>query len=210
MIPRLWYMTDGPRGTGGRPLVRVIERAVAGGVGGIVLRERELDGAGWRELLAALQPLRRAGARLLVSRRLDLARSLAVDGVHLAADAVPVADARAWLGPDLWIGYSAHAGEEARAAAAAGASYVTLSPIHPTDSKPGAPGRGTAWLAEAVRGLAIPALGLGGVTPERTHGILKSGAHGVAVVSAIGAAPDVRSAARAFGRAIEEITGTCA
>lgn len=209
MIPRLWYITDGERGTAGRPLAAVVGEALAGGVGGVVLRERGLESAALAGLVQALLPLRHHGLVLVVSRRLDLARAYGLDGVHLAADAVPVGEARAWLGPDALIGYSAHSGPEARRAARAGASYVTLSPIHPTASKPGAPGRGCAWLAEATSKLAIPTLGLGGVTPARTEGILKAGAWGVAAVSAIGAAPDVAAAARAFRQVIRETTGSC-
>lgn len=206
MIPRLWYITDGARGTGGRPLRHVIERAVAGGVEAVVLRELALQTHELVVLIESLLPLRESGLRLLLSRRLDLARAYDLDGVHLARDAISVAEARAWLPERAWIGYSAHSGEEARAVAAAGASYVTLSPVYATQSKPGAVARGPAWLKEATDGLAIPALGLGGVTPERTRGILTAGAWGVAAVSAIGAAPDVTAATAAFRKALSEIT----
>ncbi len=198
MIPRLFYITDGDRGTAGRPLESVIERAFEGGVEAVVLRERSLETGALVRLIDALDALRARGLRVLVSRRLDLARAIGLDGVHLAADAVDVATARGWLGPEAWIGYSAHSGGEARDAAARGADYVTLSPIRATSSKPGARGRGTAWLRESLVGLRIPALALGGVTAGHTDEILKAGAWGVAVVSAIGAAPDVAAAASAF------------
>ena len=129
MIPRLWYITDTARGSGGRPLAEVIARAAAGGVGAVVLRERSLETAALGQLIEDLEPLRATGLRVLVSRRLDLARAFGLDGVHLAAGAVPIPEARTWLGADAWIGYSAHSGAEARRAAREGASYVTLSPI---------------------------------------------------------------------------------
>ncbi len=204
MIPRLCYITDAARGTAGRPQAEVIARAFRGGATMVVLRERQRDAASWRTLVTELAPLRGQGLRLLASRRLDLARALELDGVHLAADAVPVDEARAWLGPEACIGYSAHAGDEARAAARAGASYVTLSPIHATPSKPGVPGRGLDWLARATRGLEVPALALGGMTPERVGPALSAGAWGVAAVSAIGAADDPERAARAFVQALGE------
>lgn len=206
MIPRLWYITDGLRGTAGRPISWVIRSAADGGVQGVVLRERDASTARQERLIRAVEPLRARGVRVLVSRRLDLARAYGLDGVHLAADAAPIAEARAWLGPDAVIGYSAHSEEDARAAAEQGASFVTLSPIYSTDSKPGARGQGLDWLADAIRELPIPALGLGGVTPERTRGILKTGAWGVAAVSAIGAVPNVAGAAESFARAIQETT----
>jgi thiamine-phosphate pyrophosphorylase len=206
VIPKLCYVTDGARGTGGRKLAEVNRAAARGGVDLVVLRERALSDTGWCELAAALEPLRRAGLRVVASRRLDLARGLGLDGVHLAADAVPVAEARAWLGADALIGYSAHDGAEARRAREDGADYATLSPIWPTESKPGAPARGTAWLARAAAEAGLPVLALGGVTAARAPEARRAGAHGVAAVSAIGAADDVESAARDFARALAEAT----
>lgn len=203
MIPRLLYMTDGTRGTGGRPQVDVIRAAFEGGLQAVVVRER--DPAELIRLLELLEPLRRDGLRVIASRRLDLVRALGLDGVHLATDAVPVARARAWLPPGTTIGYSAHSGAEARRAAAAGADYVTLSPIHATTSKPGVRAQGTGWLRESLIGLDIPTLALGGVTPGNTEEILATGAWGIAAVSAIGAAPDVAQATGAFREAIQHV-----
>lgn len=204
MIPRLCYITDGKRGTAGRPLEGVIRSAVRGGVGMVILRERDLPDAELGRLVSALLPLRDEGARLIVSRRLDVACAYGLDGVHLAADAVGVAEARRWLGEGALIGYSAHTPEEGRRVAAAGADYVTLSPVYATESKPGAPARGTAWLGRAAREIAVPVLGLGGVTASRAAEVIRSGAWGVAAVSAIGAAPDVEEAAGEMRRMIEE------
>ncbi len=206
MIPRLWYVTDGERGSAGRSLREVCERAAAGGAGGVLVRERELGTARLVELLRSLLPLRARGVALVVSRRLDLARALDLDGAQLSADSVDVATARHWLGTEALVGYSAHSGPEARRAASDGASYVMLSPIYPTESKPGAAARGPAWLQEATRDLPIPALALGGLSAARTSEVLKAGAWGVAAVSAIGAAPDPTAAAERFQRSISEMT----
>ncbi|MBW2279648.1 MAG: thiamine phosphate synthase [Deltaproteobacteria bacterium] len=204
MIPRLFYITDGERGTAGRPLHEVVARAFEGGVEAVVVRERSLETGALARLIDSLDASRSQGLRVLVSRRLDLARALGLDGVHLAADAVDVATARGWLGPDAWLGYSAHSGEEARDVAARGADYVTLSPIRATSSKPGACGRGIDWLRKSLSGLEIPALALGGVAACDIEEILRAGAWGVAAVSAIGAAPDVAAAASAFREALWE------
>lgn len=203
-VPRLWYISDGERGTGGRPLAEVVESAQGGGVEAVVVRERALETAALARLLEALLPLRERGLRILVSRRLDLARAFGLDGVQLAADSIGVADARHWLGRNALIGYSAHSAAEARTVAREGADCVTLSPIFPTESKPDDPGRGLEWLRTCIAELEIPVLGLGGVTPQRTEGILQAGAWGVAAVAALGAAPDPAAAAAEFCRAISE------
>ena len=203
-VPRLCYWTDGARGRGGREQLELIERLARGGVEAIVLRERDWSTGEWRACAERLAPLRAGGLGVLASRRLDLCRALGLDGVHLGAEAVPVADARAFLGPDALIGYSAHGADEARAAAKAGASYVSLSPVYATGSKPGTEPRGAAWLAASVAGLTVPALALGGVTPERIPELRAAGAWGVVAIAALGAAPDPEAAAREFRRALAD------
>jgi len=197
-------MSDGDRGSAGRPVLYVIEALAAGGVELVVLREREWTGAEWSEAARRLEPLRARGLRVVASRRLDVARALELDGVQLGRESVPVGEARAFLGDAALIGYSAHDGDEARRAADAGASYVMLSPIYATESKPGLPGRGTAWLAEALAGLPIPVLALGGVNAARVAEVREAGAHGVAAVGALGAAPHPEDAAREFRRALAD------
>ena len=125
------------------------------------------------------------------------------DGVHLGREAVPVREARIFMGPDALIGYSAHEGDEGQCVAAEGASYVMLSPVYPTTSKASAKARGCEWLRKASEGLAVPAFALGGVTPARVAEILASGASGAAAVEALGAAPDPEAAAREFRRALD-------
>jgi thiamine-phosphate diphosphorylase len=204
LIPRLCYWTDGARGTAGRDPIDVIERLARGGVEAIVLREMDWSAAQVRECGRRLEKLRADGLRVLASRRLDLVRALRLDGVHLGAEAIAVREARDFLGPQALVGYSAHDVDEARAAAAQGASYVTLSPIFATSSKPDAPPRGIAWLAEAARALPLPVLALGGVTPERVGELVRAGAHGVVAIAALGAAPDPERAAREFRRALTD------
>ncbi len=99
MIPRLCYWTDGERGRAGRDQVDVIERLARGGVELVVLRERDWSAKEWSDCAARLAKLRAAGLLVLASRRLDLARALELDGVQLGAESVPVAEARAFLGP---------------------------------------------------------------------------------------------------------------
>jgi thiamine-phosphate pyrophosphorylase len=204
LIPRLSYWTDGERGRAGRDQIEVIERLARGGVELVVLRERDWSATEWSDCAARLAKPRAEGLRVLASRRLDLARALGLDGVQLGAEAIPVAEARAFLGPHALVGYSAHDAAEARSAAAAGASYVTLSPIFATSSKPDAPARGCAWLRSAVESLEIPVLALGGVTPARVAELRAAGAWGVVAVSALGAAPDPEAAAREFRRALAD------
>jgi thiamine-phosphate pyrophosphorylase len=200
-------MSDGPRSTGGRPVLDVIEALARGGVELVVLREPSWTFSDWSEAARRLAAARARGLRVVASRRLDVARALELDGVHLGRESVPVREARDFLGAGRLVGYSAHDGIEARRAAAEGASYVMLSPIYETESKPGSAARGCAWLARATAELSIPAFALGGVTAKHVPELVAAGAAGVAAAAALGAAPDPEAAAREFRRALADETG---
>ena len=186
------------RETGGRDLVDVVERAVAGGVGLVQLRERDLSEAEVEALLRRLlERLRGAPARVVVNGHATLARALHV-GLHLAAAAVSPPPPR-----PLPFGRAVHDEGEACRALAEDASYVVVGPVFPTASKPGHPGAGLQTLAHLARIVApVPVFAIGGLTPQRVAPVLAAGAHGVAVRSAILGAPDPALAARAFAGAL--------
>jgi thiamine-phosphate pyrophosphorylase len=184
--------------TRGRDLVDVVERAVAGGVGLVQLRERDLTEAEIEALLRRmLERLRGMPARLVVNGQPALARALDV-GLHLPAATLSLTPPRPRL-----FGRAAHDERETRRALAEAASYVVIGPVFATASKPGHPGAGLATLGHLVRIAApVPVFAIGGLTPDRVGPVLATGAHGVAVRSAILGAPDPALAARAFAEAL--------
>jgi thiamine-phosphate pyrophosphorylase len=147
--------------------------------------------------------LRRAAADVqtlfIVNDRCDLALALDADGVHLGQEDLPVALARAILGPDRLIGISTHREAEVREATEGGADYIGYGPIYPTTTKPDhEPVVGIAGLQQA-RGLtSLPIFAIGGITLENLAAVRKAGADGVAVISAIASCADVRETANAF------------
>jgi thiamine-phosphate pyrophosphorylase len=168
-----------------RHSIETIAEAVAQAGGRwLMLRDKDLEPAERRGLAGRLSAVaRRCGMHLSVSRDVDLAAEFGVS-VHLQS-AAAVGAARQRLGRDAVIGVSAHAPDDVEAAAAAGADYVTLSPIFLTASKPGyGPALGVAAIGEAANvGIAIVALG--GVTADVARPCLDAGAAGVAVMGDI-------------------------
>lgn len=157
----------------------------------VQIREKDLSARDLHAWVCALLPaLAARGSVLLVSGRLDLALGFAPKlGVHLPEDGLPVAEVRRALPAGARVSAAAHSVAGALERAHAGADLITLSPIFPTSSKPGAPGLGLAPLREAARALAGRAelFALGGVDASRVGEVL---ATGVAGVAAIGAAWD--------------------
>jgi thiamine-phosphate pyrophosphorylase len=188
---RLYLITDRMQ-TAGRALSAVVADALRGGLRAIQLREKDLTACQLFELAVELRQLtRKYGAKLLINDRIDVALAVAADGVHLGETSLPVQEARRILGNEQLIGYSAHSLDEALQAQQGGADFVTLGPVYHTPSKAlyGDP-LGVSALSEATRVLTIPVFALGGVKHTSVAEILSTGAHGVALISAIMAAPN--------------------
>jgi len=190
-----------------RPLDQIVGECVAAGVDLVQVRARDLSG---RHLLAHTEAILRAArhaaetgnraVRVVVNRHVDVALACGADGVHLGFDGMPVEAARLCLGPDAWIGVSAHDTEEVAAAHAAGADYAHLAPIHPPLSKAASrPPLGPAVLTEAAQ-TGLPILAQGGVTAENAAACLLAGAAGVAVTGTLLQATDPGAATRALRR----------
>lgn len=192
---RLLLVTDRQQ-TRGRSLLDVLTDALAAGVSAIQLRERELTSRDLVRLAKEVHELTAAhGAQLLINDRIDIAMTFNGAGVHLRANSLPVVTARNILGTQRLIGISTHSVEEAVRAEAEGADYVVLGPIYATPSKAvyGAP-LGVGTLEEACRLVRVPIIGIGGVTAARADEMRRAGAFGVAVVTAVLGAVDVKHA----------------
>lgn len=187
MIPRLVGITGG-----GPELAARVAAALDAGVDAVLIREPTLPDA-------LLERLSADPGRVILHARMPGAGAVAAAlgfGLHLGGDA-DTARARARFPGRL--GRSTHGPAEARAALAAGADYVFLSPIWAPTSKPA--DRRPPLGPEALAGLG-PVLALGGVTPARVAEALAAGAHGVAVLGGIFGAADVTEAVRAYSAAL--------
>lgn len=196
---RLYLITD--RGqTAGRDLQKVVEEALVGGVRVVQLREKSLSAAEYYDLARELRVLTsRYDARLIINDRVDIARAVGADGVHLPESGLPVDVARKLLGPEHLIGVSCHSLESALSAELLGADFITFGPVYATPSKVsyGAP-VGITALTQAVHAVSIPVFALGGVSSARVPELLDTGVFGVALISAILAASDPCAEAATF------------
>lgn len=196
---RLYLVTDRHQ-TQARPLRDVIEECLGAGLRAVQLREKDL-GAG--ELLALAQPIRRetrrVGARLFINDRVDVALAVEADGVQRGHSSLPVSAIRFAVGERLMVGASVHGLEEARSVEREGADFILFGPVYDTPSKrPYGEPQGLEALQEIVRTVKAPVFAIGGVTAERVAEIRKTGAHGVAVISAILSAGRPSEATKAF------------
>ncbi len=172
-----------------------LERALRGGVDIVQLRvKRGTDEA----VLSAARRLAaicaRHGALFVVNDRPDLAAQAGADGVHVGQDDVPVAQARATVGPDRLVGLSTHS--PAQIDAAAGADYIGVGPVHATPTKPGRPAVGLELVRYAAEHARVPWFAIGGIDRDNVEEVRAAGAERIAVVRALTEADDpVRAAA---------------
>ena len=186
--------------TRGRDLAAVVGECLAAGLPAVQVREKDLGAADLAFLCRRLLgPARDAGAMLVVNDRVDVALAVGADAVQRTSISLPVDDIRAVAGRRLRIGVSVHSLEDAVDAELKGADWVTYGPVYDTPSKRryGAP-QGLQRLATVARGLRIPVIAIGGITPERVKEVRAAGARGVAVISAILAADSPANATRRF------------
>lgn len=196
---RLIVVTDPDCGAG-RTVVDVVRAALRGGAPAIQLRMKDAPAREMAELARALRAeTRAAGALLFVNDRVDVALAAGADGAHVGQDDLPVAAARALAPPGFLLGVSAETAVLACAAEADGADYVGVGPVYATGSKAGAGDAvGTERIAQVVAAVRIPVVGIGGITIANAPPVVRAGAAGVAVISAVMRAPDPHAAVRAL------------
>ena len=194
---RLYLVTNGALSQG-RSLVETVMQAVAGGVTLVQLREKEAPDEALIELARALRPpLQAKGVPLIINDRVEVAKAVAADGVHLGQQDMACAEARARLGPGKIIGLSVENRAQAQAANDMALDYIGLSPVFATRTKTDvAPPLELAGVGDIMQVSRHPAVAIGGIKPDRVDEVLAAGAHGVAVVSHIMAAAEPLRAAR--------------
>jgi thiamine-phosphate pyrophosphorylase len=177
--------------------VVVVGQAVAAGVRAVQLREKDLPTRDLYHLAERLlATTRAAGAALLINDRVDLAMAVSADGVHLTRRSLPPKESRELLGPERLIGVSCHSLADVGEAVDGGADFVVLGPIFETPSKTGyGPPLTAALLRQARARAALPILAIGGVKATQVPEVMAAGADGIAVISAVMAAPDPGKAA---------------
>lgn len=188
-----------------RGLVETVLAAVSGGVTVVQLRDKTcsdgemIDTA--RTLRAHLAPL---GVPLIVNDRPAVALAAGAHGVHIGQGDGDPAAARAMVGPDALLGLSVTGPENLATVDSTVVDYIGLGPVFASATKADAtPPLGLAGFEAIATKLSVPVLAIGGVDAGNAGGLMAAGAAGVAVVSAICAAPDPAAAAAAVRRAME-------
>ncbi|MEK6762065.1 MAG: thiamine phosphate synthase [Nitrospirota bacterium] len=183
-----------------RPLIEVLNTAAEAGA--VLFQYRNKTASmkdAYVEALALRQAAAKAGVLFIVNDRCDLALAIDADGVHLGQGDLPLDLARKVMGPEKLIGISTHSLKQVRDATAGKPDYLGFGPIFTPGSKQDHdPVVGLEGL-RAIRSLTpLPVFAIGGIHLDRVDDVVRAGADGVAVISAILKATDVSHAVNAF------------
>jgi len=182
----------------GRTSKEVVAAAARGGVTCVQLREKHCSTREFVREASSLQPLlHHHRIPLIINDRLDVALAIGADGVHLGQSDMHIDHARRLVGEKMIIGISVENLDDAIVAEQEGADYIGISPVFATDTKvdTAAP-LGLEGIRRIRKAVKIPLVGIGGINVGNAADIIRAGADGIAVVSAIvsAACPEIAAA----------------
>ncbi|HHW28606.1 MAG TPA: thiamine phosphate synthase [Syntrophomonadaceae bacterium] len=192
------YLVTDRRILQGRDLLDAVAEAIEGGVTLIQLREKEVSSREFYQIALKVKDLAHSrGVPLLINDRLDIALAVNADGLHIGQEDLPLKVARKLLGPDKIIGLSVSNLEDAVQGEKEGADYLGAGAVYPTTSKDVSESPiGPDGLKKIKDAVSIPVVGIGGINLFNIEEVKRTGVDGVAVISAIMGAPDIKDAAR--------------
>lgn len=187
-----------------RTLTDVVRESLEGGVTMLQLREKTLAEPAFLAEAKVLQALcREYHVPFIVNDNVDIALAMDADGVHVGQSDMEALDVRAKLGPGKIVGVSAQTVEQALLAEKHGADYLGVGAVFPTGSKDDADDVSYDTLKAICQAVSIPVVAIGGINRDNVARLADSGICGVAVISAIYGAPDIRAAAQELKAATE-------
>lgn len=187
-----------------------VEKALEGGATFVQLREKYLDHDTFLKEAKELKELcSRYHVPFVLDDDVELALEVGADGVHVGQNDMEAGDVRAKLGKDKIVGVSAQTVEQALLAQKRGADYLGVGAVFPTSSKDDAVEVDHETLKAICNAVDIPVIAIGGISKDNVQELSGCGICGIAVISAIFAKPDIRSAARELKEATAKMVGIC-
>ncbi|AAL81458.1 thiamine phosphate synthase [Pyrococcus furiosus DSM 3638] len=190
-----------------KPEVESVREALEGGATAIQMRIKNAPTREMYEIGKTLRQLTREyDALFFVDDRVDVALAVDADGVQLGPEDMPIEVAKE-IAPNLIIGASVYSLEEALEAEKKGADYLGAGSVFPTKTKEDARVIGLEGLRKIVESVKIPVVAIGGINKDNAREVLKTGVDGIAVISAVMGAEDVRKATEELRKIVEEVLG---
>ncbi len=200
------YLVVDPHACLGRPVEEVVRLAVAGGATVVQLRDKECTTRRYVEQARRLRDLLApSGVPLIINDRVDVALAVGAEGAHVGQSDMPPDAVRRLMGPEALVGLSVDTTEDVLAAdgGVSGLPGRRADLRHLDEDGHLAAVGPRAGCGGCGRARAMPLVAIGGVNAANAAGVVRAGADGIAVVSAICSADDPQRAAAELRRAVE-------
>ena len=183
-----------------------VEKALEGGATFVQLREKHLDHDAFLQEAKEIKELcAKYQVPFVLDDDVELALEVGADGVHVGQSDMEAGMVREKLGPDKIIGVSAQTVEQALLAEKRGADYLGVGAVFPTNSKDDAKEVTYETLKEICEAVSIPVVAIGGITHDNIKELAGSKIDGIAVISAIYGANNIKNAASGLKEEISKI-----
>lgn len=192
----LYAVTDAAW-TGDQTLIEQVREALEGGISFLQLREKKLSEEDFLKEAVEIKKLAdQYKVPFVINDNIEIARKVNADGVHVGQDDMPVEEVRKLLGKNKIIGVSAHNVEEAMKAEEGGADYLGVGAVCATSTKSEATVVTMEEMSKICQSVSIPVVAIGGINKDTIMKLKGTGVDGVAVVSGIFGAKNIRKAAK--------------
>lgn len=187
-------------------LMDQVKEALEGGITFLQLREKRLSKEEFIKEAREMKELSKEyKVPFVINDNIEVALAVDADGVHIGQDDMSVEEARKLLGEDKIIGVSAHNVEEAIKAQKGGADYLGVGAVCATSTKKDANVVSKEEIKKICHTVEIPVVAIGGIKKENIKTLEGTDVDGVAVVSAIFAAKDIKKDTKQLRSLVEEM-----
>lgn len=192
----LLYAVTDRANSDSQTLYKKIKQALDGGVTMVQLREKQLDEKSFTEEAVKVRKLCRSyNVPLIINDNLNVALKSGADGIHVGIEDIPVSEIRKQVSSDFIIGATAKTIEQAQRAEAEGADYLGIGAVFTSPTKKNAVRITNEQLAQIASSVKIPSVAIGGISLDNIESIKCDKISGIAAVSAIFSADDIKTAA---------------
>lgn len=190
-----------------KTLLEQIEDALIGGATCIQLREKALDYKDFlNEALLVKELCRKYNVPFIINDNVDIAIEAEADGIHVGQSDMELLKVRQKTGGKMFIGVSAQTVEQALEAQKNGADYLGVGAVFPTSTKKDADAVKLETLKDICSAVEIPVVAIGGITKNNMKELKGSGIAGVALVSAIFAAKNIKAECQLLLKTAQEVS----
>lgn len=202
----LLYAVTDRSWTENQTLYEQLEDALIGGVTCVQLREKNLSEEDFIQEAVEIRELcRKYNIPLIINDNLNVAIKSNADGIHVGQEDVSAAEIRKLVGDNFIIGVTAKTVEQAKKAENDGADYIGVGAVFPSPTKANAIRITNEQLNEICSSVSIPAVAIGGISLDNITELSGCKMSGVAVVSAIFAADDIKTTVQELKRTVQDL-----